>query len=194
MEPFERTGLSSSSLEIIGRAVVPVSDDLLDYEIFNPLDRQDLDIIYLGMEVDVPLWEVFLLAAPPMSEMLGLTQTDATRDMMRMSANYGMILTIGGHTYEEVLDENKKRAPCPYRTGQWVAFEEFHPQSRKYNGVMTYCISDSRVMKSIKELDMWDCYLLFEENLKKIRDHAAAWRSMSRRERKLNAGRELCYD
>lgn len=172
-------------------------NDKLDYEVFNNLGRDDLDVVYLGTKIDVPLWEVLLLAPPTIKSMQGLEQTDATSDSMRLSADYGMVLKVGDLAFSEVLKdqvkEGKELKP-PFVPGQWVAFEEFHPQSRNINGVMVYHIADSRIMSSMNELDMWDCYLLFEENLKKIRAYAAQWRSMSRLERKNKAGHVVTFD
>lgn len=158
----------------------------LDFEIFDNIGRDDLDIIYLGTKLRVPLWEMVLLASPGIHEMGGLIQTDHTQDSMIMSADYGMILKMGDHCYEEVGN--------PYKTGQWVSFEEFHPQSRRINGVLIYFIADSRIMAEQAELETWDCYLLFEEKLKKLREHAAEWRSMSREDRLKNAGRVVTLD
>ncbi len=166
----------------------------LDYEIFDHTGRDDLDIVYLGVEVNVPLFEILLLAPPPIREMKGLVQSDATSDSMQLSADYGMVLKVGGHAYEEVKDADNKRAPCPYKPGDWVSFEEFHPQGRKYNGVLTYCIADSRILNSVPDLEHWDVYLLFENNLKKIRERAVNWRNMSRKERFLAAGSVIEYD
>lgn len=175
--------------------IYPIEDNyLLDFEVFDNIGRDDLDIIYLGMKTYVPLYEVLILATPPIREMKGLKQSDATSDSMQMSADYGMILKIGGHAYEEIKDDNKKRLPCPYKTGQWVSFEEFHPQARKDNGLLTYCIADSRIIRAYDDLEHWDVYLLFEKNLKKIRERAAKWRSMTRKERFYTAGSVIEYD
>jgi hypothetical protein len=97
-----------------------------------------------------------------------------------------MVLKIGDRAYEEVGN--------PYKPGDWVSFEEFHPQSRMINGVKVYFIADSRIMIKQKDLSTWDCYLLFEENLKKIREHASRWRNMSLDERKRNAGHVVSYE
>lgn len=169
-------------------------NDLLDFDTFNPLGRDDLDQIYLGTKISVPLWELLILAPPGISMMQGLVQTSFSTDSMKQSANYGMILKIGDHCFEEVKNKDGSRAECPYKTGEWISFEEFHPQSRKVNGVMVYYIADSRIMGRHDELDTWDCYLLFEDKLKRIREHASSWLHSSRAERLRLAGSDITYD
>ena len=39
----------------------------LDYEIFDHTGRNDLDVVYLGVEVNVPLFEILLLEEPSLT-------------------------------------------------------------------------------------------------------------------------------
>jgi hypothetical protein len=55
----------------------------------------DLDVKYLGVSFDLPLWGLLILSARAPEVVDGLHNDEATQAAMNADANWGMILKIG---------------------------------------------------------------------------------------------------
>lgn len=157
----------------------------------------DLDKQYIGMSLDIPSWDVLVLAPHLIKKMHGLFQTDWAQDTMQESGYWGMILKLGERAFEQERfyesDGKTKRATpiaAPYAAGDWIMFNEFCPQSRRINKTNVYAIPDAKIMFKIpeNELHLWNVYHLIRdelENMKKdtkdlvseLERKAAAWTS-----------------
>lgn len=154
--------------------------------------KDNLAIKYLGMDIMVGDYEVLVMAPPSIEEIGGIILTDHSKSSMKYKSNLGKILKIGSHAFLKV-DKNNiplEEQPEPlFKVGDMVLFEDFHPQARKFNGVVCYITSDTHQIGKIpnEELHYWDHYLLFEKGLKFLEETAKEWRSSSLQERREKA-------
>jgi co-chaperonin GroES (HSP10) len=134
----------------------------------------DLDVLYTGTTVDVPLWDCLVLAPPLIKERNGILLTDWDQDRVKEKGNWGLILKLGERAFEK---EKEKTGDTPYHTGEWVFFQEYHPESRYVNDTMVYFIVDGRISGRIPDVKTWKVFHDIRDELEKMKIDAASKRS-----------------
>jgi hypothetical protein len=127
----------------------------------------DLDVKYLGVSFDLPLWGLLILSARAPEVVDGLHNDEATQAAMNADANWGMILKIGKLAYEGV------EGGCPFKVGDWIFFEDFHPQADKIHDELVYEIPDTRIRKRINDPWLFEPYLNFVTQLPILAERVA---------------------
>lgn len=128
------------------------------------------DIVYLGTSIDLPGWSLLVLGAPAPTHIGGILLSDDVIKSMNFDANWGLVLKVGDRAFE--ADPNG----CPYKPGDWVIFEDFHPEARYIHGVLVYFIPDARVIGKLPEIETFEPYLNFREVLPEMEERASELR------------------
>lgn len=115
----------------------------------------DLDVKYLGTSLTLPSWSLLLLAAPAPEKIGSLYVDEGAQNLMNADANWGMVLKIGDRAFED-----NPKGVC-YKPGDWVFFEDFHPQARMVHEQRVYFIPDTRVMCGIPFPETFEPYVDF---------------------------------
>lgn len=127
----------------------------------------DLDITYLGTSFKLPDWHVLILGAPAPEKYGDFLVAPTSRNSMQATANWGLILKIGKRAWEKLPEGS------PYKPGEWVMFDDFHPQARLSNGQVVYFIPDTRIMCGLEEPHTFEPWLDFRVQLPVLRDKMA---------------------
>lgn len=126
----------------------------------------DLDVKYLGSSFRIAGWT--LLIMPPPAGQEGNWELDqASQALITADANWGMVLKVGDRAYED------NPGGCPYEPGDWVWFEDFHPQGRKAPEELVYFIPDTRILCALEEYWLFEPYLKFAPQLPLMAERAA---------------------
>lgn len=127
----------------------------------------DLDIKFLGTSLRMPSWSLLVLGAPAPEKIGQVLITESARASMNFDANWGLVLKVGDRAFE---DESYKEKP--YKPGDWIMFEDFHPESRLINGLLVYFIPDSRVIAALDDPETFEPYLNFKDVLPGLESQA----------------------
>lgn len=129
------------------------------------------DVMYLGTSLRIPSWSVLILGAPAPKQINGILVSEGDKRNINFDANWGLILKIGDRAFED-----NKGNPTPYEVGQWVMFEDFHPEARFINETLVYFIPDTRIICELEEPTTFEPYVTFYPTLDELREKAAAKR------------------
>jgi len=132
----------------------------------------DLDIKYVGTSVRIPSWSILILGAPAPEKIGQILLTEGSRASMNFDANWGLILKVGARAFEEEAYKEP-----PFKAGDWVMFEDFHPEARKINDTLVYFIPDSRVIAALDDPLTFEPYLNFKDVLPSIEQAALDFRN-----------------
>jgi co-chaperonin GroES (HSP10) len=132
----------------------------------------DYDIKYLGTPIRLPGWALLILGAPAPDVIGGIMISDDAKRSMNFDANWGLVLKVGDRAYEE------NPGGSPYKAGDWVIFEDFHPEARYIHDTLVYFIPDSRVCGALPEPESYEPYVNFVATLPEIEQRAIHKREM----------------
>lgn len=185
------TSISSiTTCECYGKNEDPfLTDDLGGFHKKLPLlkrgdNPEDLDILYVGTDIDGVRWDLVVMAPPQIESLGGIEITDETRHRMQTSANFGYVLKIGKRAFEEERDGAIVRPDLEeFKLGQLVHFDEYHSQPLRLNGLMIYFISDVRTVCNAGDPLTHQPHLLSMKGLQGCREKALKWRNMTIQER-----------
>lgn len=123
---------------------------------------------YLGTSIRIPSWSLLILGAPAPEKIGGILISEDAKRSINFDANWGLILKIGDRAFEENKEDRH-----PYKPGQWVMFEDFHPEARFLNETLVYFIPDSRIICELDEPETFEPFVNFFQTLPEIENRAA---------------------
>jgi len=127
------------------------------------------DVVYLGTSIRMPSWSLLILGAPSPDKVGGIYLSEDAKKSMNFDANWGLVLKVGDRAFE-ATDGTPNESP--YKAGDWVMFEDFHPEARYINKTLVYFIPDSRIICALDDPQTFGPFLDFEETLAPIREDA----------------------
>ena len=130
------------------------------------MDRQ-LDVEYLGMTIDVPLWDVLVLGAPLIKEKDGIVLTGWSQDMVQEKCQWGLVLKLGERAYEKARDAE---GHAPYHPGDWVFFNPIQHQSLRANNVLAHFVPDGAIVARIPSPKEWEIFHEIKDQLVLMRE------------------------
>lgn len=130
------------------------------------MDRQ-LDVEYLGMTIDVPLWDVLVLGAPLIKEKDGIVLTGWSQDMVQEKCQWGLVLKLGERAYEKARDAEGN---APYKPGDWVFFNPIQHQSLRANNVLAHFVPDGAIVARIPSPKEWEIFHEIKDQLVLMRE------------------------
>ncbi len=122
----------------------------------------DLDVKYLGTSKKLCGWSSLILAAPAPEKVGSLYMDEGAQNAMNADANWGMILKNGDRGWED----NPKGVA--FQPGEWIFFEDFHPQARMIHDQRVYFIPDTRLMSGLPVPHTFEPYVDFYSTLPSI--------------------------